>query len=120
MVSAIVARFEQMLAAGKDNALLRFTLGAEYLKAADAARACEHLSRALAHDPQYSAAWKLYGKALAQAERAQEALDAYRQGIAVAERKGDKQSAQEMRVFARRIERQIGDCAPDGPAPPAR
>ena len=35
------------------------------------------------------------------------ALDAYRQGIAVAETKGDKQAAREMAVFARRIEKQL-------------
>lgn len=105
MASAIVDRFEQLLAAGKDNALLRFTLGAEYLKANDAVRACEHLRRALEHDPQYSAAWKLCGQALAAAGRAQDALVAYRCGIEVATQKGDKQSAREMQVYARRIER---------------
>jgi Tfp pilus assembly protein PilF len=64
--------------------------------------------RALEHDPEYSAAWKLYGKALADNGQASEALDVYRRGIAVAERKGDKQAAKEMQVFARRIERQLG------------
>ena len=29
----VIARFEQMLASGKDTALLRFSLGNEYLKA---------------------------------------------------------------------------------------
>jgi hypothetical protein len=35
-------------------------------------------------------------------------LAAYRQGIAVAEARGDKQAAKEMGVFARRIEKQLG------------
>lgn len=101
----MIGRLEGMLAGGKDNALLRFSLGSEYLKSGEAAVACTHLARALEHDPEYSAAWKLYGKALSEAGRPDEALEAYRRGIQVAERKGDKQAAKEMQVFARRIER---------------
>jgi hypothetical protein len=44
---------------------------------------------------------------LADSTRLHEALAAYRRGIAVAERKGDKQAAKEMTVFARRIEKQM-------------
>jgi Tfp pilus assembly protein PilF len=101
--SAPLASFERMLAAGRDGALLRFSLGSEYLKAGDAARAAEHLARAVALDPKYTAAWKLYGKALAAAGRADEALAAYREGIAVAAARGDRQAEKEMRVFARRL-----------------
>jgi Flp pilus assembly protein TadD len=104
MAAPLIERLETLLAAGKDNALLRFSLGSEYLKAGDAASACSHLARALEHDPDYSAAWKLYGKALTQAGRLDEARAAYGRGIEVAERKGDKQAAKEMRVFARRLE----------------
>lgn len=107
MTSPLATRLEGVLATGKDNALLRFSLGSEYLKSGDASLACAHLARALEHDPAYSAAWKLYGRALAEAGRAEDALRAYRQGITVAERKGDKQAAKEMQVFARRIERGI-------------
>jgi len=105
MTSPLATRLEQSLAAGKDNALLRFSLGSEHLKAGNAALACEHFARALEHDPGYSAAWKLYGRALTEAGRPDEALDAYRRGITVADQKGDKQAAKEMQVFARRIER---------------
>ena len=101
-----IARFEQLLAAGKDGALLRFALGSEYLKAGDGARAASHLRQALAFDPAYSAAWKLLGQALAAQQRYDEALAAYRDGIAAAQRKGDKQAMREMQVFARRIAKQ--------------
>ena len=95
--------FLALLAGGRDNALLRFSLGNEYLKQGDAAKAAEHLRRAVEHDPKYSAAWKLLGKALTDIEAWNEALAAYQQGIAVAEVRGDKQAAKEMGVFARRI-----------------
>jgi len=97
-----------MLAAGRDNALLRYSLGNEYLKQGDAAQAAEHLHRAVEHDPKYSAAWKLLGKALADSNALTDALAAYQQGITVAEARGDKQAAKEMGVFARRISKQLG------------
>jgi len=103
--SPALVNFEKMLAAGKDGALLRYSLGSEYLKADEPARAAEHLARAVAQDPKYTAAWKLYGKALAASGRDAEALAAWREGIAVALARGDKQAEREMTVFARRIER---------------
>ena len=106
--SSALANFEKMLAAGRDGALLRYSLGNEYLKVGDPARAAEHLARAVVQDARYTAAWKLYGKALAGAGRNAEALAAYREGIAVAHAKGDKQAEKEMTVFARRIERDLG------------
>ena len=101
------AGFERLLASGKDGALLRFALGNECLKAGEALTAAGHFERAVAFDPQYTAAWKLYAKALADADRARDALDAYEKGIAVAQHRGDKQAEKEMRVFARRLARAL-------------
>jgi Tfp pilus assembly protein PilF len=103
-----VQRFEALLAAGKDGALLRFGLGLQYLNANEGARAEEHLRKAVALDPAYSAAWKLLGKALEQQERVPEAIDAYRRGIEAAGKRGDKQAAKEMAVFVRRLEKRAG------------
>lgn len=101
-----VERFEAMLAAGKDAPLLRFSLGSHYLKAGEAQRAVEHLRSAVAQDREYSAAWKLLGKALSESGLRLEAIAAYRQGIEAAERRGDKQAAKEMAVFLRRLEKE--------------
>jgi predicted Zn-dependent protease len=103
-----VERFEALLAAGKDNALLRFSLGMHYAKAGDTGRAIEHLRAAVAHDAAYSAAWKLLGKALADSGDRDGARAAYESGIAAAERHGDKQAAREMAVFMRRLDRAEG------------
>ena len=97
--------FEAMLAAGRDNALLRFSLGNEYLKANESAQAIPHLRAAVTHDQHYSAAWKLLGQALAMEGLLEEAKEAYRNGIATAAEKGDKQAAREMTVFLKRLER---------------
>ncbi len=99
-------RFEALLASGKDGALLRFGLGMHYLKAGDPARAAEHLRRAVEQDPDYSAAWKLLGKALAEGGDLTGAIGAYREGIEAAGRRGDKQAAKEMSVFLRRLEKE--------------
>lgn len=101
-----VERFEAMLAAGKDAPLLRFSLGSHYLKAGEPQRAVEHLRSAVAQDREYSAAWKLLGKALSESRLRLEAIAAYRQGIEAAERRGDKQAAKEMAVFLRRLEKE--------------
>ena len=103
-----VERFEALLAAGKDNALLRFGLGMHYLKAGDASRAIGHLRAAVAHDAGYSAAWKLLGKALAETGDGAGAAEAYASGIAAAEKRGDKQAAKEMTVFLRRLHKAGG------------
>ena len=106
--SAALRNFERMLAAGKDSALLRYSIGNEHAKAGDWPAAADALAQAVALDPTYTAAWKLYAKSLEQAGRPGQALDAYRQGIIVAKQKGDRQAEKEMTVFARRIERALG------------
>ncbi|MDA8092869.1 MAG: tetratricopeptide repeat protein [Betaproteobacteria bacterium] len=107
MTTPIIANLEKMLASGKDSALLRFSLGAEYLKAGAPEPAATHLHEAVARDPKYSAAWKLLARALEQAGHEAQALAAYRQGIEVAEARGDKQAAKEMTVFAKRLEKRL-------------
>ena len=99
----VIENFEKMLAAGQDNALLRYSLGNEYFKRGDAAMAAEHLAMALQLDAGYSAAWKLYGKVLTELGHRPEAMAAYEQGIEAAEARGDKQAAREMQVFLQRL-----------------
>lgn len=95
---------EEMLSRGNDNLLLRYTLGTLCLKAGEAEQAVMHLEQALRQDPQHSASWKVYGKALTRLERTVEAKCAYERGIEIAEAKGDAQAAKEMRVFLKRLE----------------
>ena len=95
-----------MLEQGRDSALLRFSLGSEYLAARDFEHAASHLRRAVELDRGYSASWKLLGKCLAELGRRDEAIDAYSQGIAVAGKKGDRQAVKEMSVFLRRLQKE--------------
>jgi Tfp pilus assembly protein PilF len=107
MPSPLIANLEKMLGTPRDGALLRYSLGTEYLKAGEHTRAADYLREAVTRDPGYSAAWKALGKALAESGRAAEALEAYRSGIGAARSKGDKQAEKEMSVFARRLERSL-------------
>ena len=102
--AARIKGMEKLLAEGRDGALVRFSLGNAYLDESPAL-AAEHLQAAVTFDPHYSAAWKLLGKALSAAGEAGAAMTAYRQGIQIAEGKGDLQAAKEMRVFLTRLEK---------------
>lgn len=101
----IKANLEAMLAAGQDNAMLRYTLGSAYLKDGDLDAAIAHLEAAVKFDPGYSAAWRNYAKALSESGAVASAIQAYETGIEVAERKGDMQAAKEMRVFLKRLKK---------------
>jgi Flp pilus assembly protein TadD len=102
-----LAALEKLIGTPRDGALLRYSLGVGYARAGDLERAVAQLREAVARDPAYSAAWKSLGKALADAGRKREALEAYRSGIEAARAKGDRQAEKEMGVFARRLEREL-------------
>ena len=101
----IIKNLETLLIKGQDNALLRYSLGNEYIKKNQFSNAITHLARAIDLDPYYSAAWKLYGKALFEINQIDDAIKAYEKGIIVAEKKGDIQAAKEMRVFLKRLKK---------------
>jgi predicted Zn-dependent protease len=105
----MLENLQAMLDAGQDSPLLRFTLGNVLLKQGETQRAVEHLRRAVTQDPGYSAAWKLYGKALQALGDNDGAIEAYEAGIASARQKGDVQAAKEMQVFLKRLKKNIQD-----------
>lgn len=105
MADDLIARLEALLAKGGDSAVLRLALASRYLDAGDAPAAVQNAEAAVRLDPEYSAAWKALGRALAASGRAADALTAYERGAQVAERRGDQQAAKEMRVFSKRLRR---------------
>jgi tetratricopeptide (TPR) repeat protein len=105
MPGPTVESLEKLIGTPRDGSLLRYSLGLEYSKLDQHGKAIEHLERAVELDPGYSAAWRALGKILEKENRAEDALRAYRSGIAAAQKKGDKQAEKEMTVFARRIEK---------------
>ena len=94
---------KNMLEQGQDSLILRFGLGQTLLKNDQAEEAIEHLQKALSFDSEYSAAWKLLGKAYTTTGQNERAIETYEQGIAVAEKKGDIPAVKEMKVFLKRL-----------------
>ncbi len=93
----------KLLQSGQDSAALRFGIGNTYLKRKDAYNAMQHLKKAIELDPSFSAAWKLYAKALQENGQTDSAVETFRKGIEVAAGKGDIQAAKEMEVFLKRL-----------------
>jgi predicted Zn-dependent protease len=113
MTDDLIARFEALLTKGGDGAALRLALASRYLDAGDAPAAMRHAEAAVRLDPEYSAAWKTFGRALAAAGRVTDALAAYERGAQVAEGRGDQQAAREMRVFSKRLQRAAAAAKPE-------
>ena len=76
-----IERFEALLAAGTDNEMLRYTLGSACFEAGEHARAIEHLRAAIEFKADYSAAWKILGRALSASGDLDDAADAFDRGI---------------------------------------
>jgi Tfp pilus assembly protein PilF len=99
-------RLEGLLAEGKDGAPLRVSLALACMGHGNATEAINHLERAVALDPGYSAAWKAYGRVLAMDGKNMQASAAYRRGLEAARAAGDRQAEREMQVFLKRLEKQ--------------
>ena len=109
MPQDLIANLEALLAQGNDAPGLRFALATRYLDVGDAAAAERHAEAAVALDATYSAGWKVLGQARAAAGDAAGAAESFRRGIEVADARGDRQAAKEMRVFLRRLEKRKSD-----------
>lgn len=107
-MNPMVRNLENLLAAGKDSALLRCTLGKAYADDGQAEVARAHLQQATALDPAYSVAWKLLGKAELALGDTVAARRAWQQGLACAQARGDAQVVKELQVFLRRLDKQAG------------
>jgi len=105
----IIENFETMLARGQDSALLRFGLGSEYLNQGKFSEAISHLQAAITQNPDYSAAYKLLGKAQTEGDDLNSAIQTYETGITKAQGSGDKQAAKEMQVFLKRLKKKSAE-----------
>ena len=104
-MSTMINRLEAMLAAGRDDAMLRFGLGSALFNDDQFEAAAEHLRHCIGHDENYSAAYKLLGKSLMQVGEPAEARSVFERGLAVAQAQGDKQSEKEIQVFLRKLDK---------------
>lgn len=108
MTTDFIARLRAQIGGPRDGALLRFSLGNALLGHGDAVGAVHALREAIAFDAQYSAAWKLLGRALEASGDRDGAIAAFESGIEIAHARGDQQAAKEMGVFLRRLRKAAG------------
>jgi predicted Zn-dependent protease len=106
-------RLRRLCGGPRDGALLRFALGSALLAAGRASEAAAEFERALEFDADYSAAWKLLGRARVESGDPARARRAWSDGIAAAARAGDVQAQKEMRVFLKRLDRGSGETKDD-------
>lgn len=99
----ITDNLEKLLTSGQDNAMLRFGLGSAYFNTKDYEKAIPHLQSCLEQDPEYTAAYKLLGKALFKTGNNEEARIVFETGLPIAVRKGDKQTEKETLVFLKKL-----------------
>ena len=104
-MSARLDSLRALCGGSRDGALLRVALANALIAEGAGVDAIAELRRALEFDADYSAAWKQLGKLLAESGEATAASEAYRNGIAAAQKRGDKQAEKEMQVFLRRLEK---------------
>ncbi len=97
-----IASFKAMLQRGQDSEMLRYTLGSACLDAGQLTEAIEHLTQAVTLKPDYTAAWKLLGRAHVAAGDPTAAIKAFDRGLVAGDANGDKQGVKEIEVFRKR------------------
>lgn len=100
---ARLEQFKELASADPHDPVVHFGLGSEHLKLGEFADAAAAFRRSLELQPDYSAAHRELGKALEKLGERQAAIEAYQKGRAVAEQKGDLQTAKEIGVFLKRL-----------------
>lgn len=96
-------RIEALIESGRDSAEARLAAGQARLNGGDVQRAIEHLEKAVALKPDYSAAWQQLGRAFTEAGDRDQARRAWTSGLKAAHRQGDKQAEKVMSVWLKRL-----------------
>lgn len=100
---SLIENLEAMLARGEDSAMLRFGLGSAYFNQHRFDLAVPHLERCLELDENYTAAYKLLGRALTELGQPDRAREIFNVGLAKSGLTGDKQTEREIGVFLKKL-----------------
>ena len=99
----MINHLEKFLSAGRDNAMIRFSLGEAYFKKKCYPEAINHLRVCLNHDPECSHGWRLLGIALAETGQLEGAIHVIERGILVANRRDNHVTAQHMKAYLNKL-----------------
>ncbi|HEV2912682.1 MAG TPA: tetratricopeptide repeat protein [Pyrinomonadaceae bacterium] len=98
MAASRIETFKQMLESDPDNAMVRFGLANEYLKAEQYTEAVAALDEYLRRADDEGAAFGMLARALERVGRREEARRAYERGIQAAEKHGHPSMAEDYRM----------------------
>ena len=105
---------EQAVTERPDDVRARLALAGSYRKLSMPAKSIPHLKHALKLDPQMSILYLELGRSLEDVGAADQAADLYRQGIPLAEKKGDLMPRNQMQTRLAAIEKAARKAAPGG------
>jgi len=97
--------FRKLLERNSENPMVLYSLGNELFKEKKYPEAREYLSLAVKNKPDYSVAYRMLGRVLYELGEHAEARRVFDEGREVAGRNGDLQTAKEIDVFVRRLEK---------------
>ena len=97
-------KLRQMLEKSPDDTFLLYAIALEHKKHSNFPQALEYLSQVLQKDPTYAVAYHQAGLVHELAGDMEAARKAYRDGMTVAERKGDAHAKEEMHAALMLIE----------------
>jgi len=100
---AMTDNLEKLLEDGADSARLRFGLGSAYFNQRQFIEAIPHLQACIDMDPNYTAAYKLLGKALIKTDDRAAARVIFELGLPIAIASGDKQTEREISAFSLKL-----------------
>ena len=94
-----VEQLKSILAQDSKNTFARYALGMEYMSAGDTDSALQEFRAVLEVDTNYANAWFMGAQALQHVARTPEALQWLRDGIACAQRAGNRHAESEMQLL---------------------
>lgn len=95
---------KEILSQTPTDTLARYALGMEYSGAGETDAAVNEFRTLLGHKPEYANAYFMAAQALAKAERKDEAKQWLRDGIAAAQRAGNRHAQSEMQAMLDELE----------------
>src|SRR5690606_27048120 len=104
----VLMRQEQSVEKDPDSVVARLALASSYRKLGMPVKAVAHLRKALSLDPAMSVLYLELGRSLEEANLPKDAADTYRQGIPLAEKKGDLMPRNQMASRLAALEKKQG------------
>ncbi len=99
-----IAMLSEILKANPADSFARYGLAMEYLSQENPEKALEEFAATTQHNPDYVPAYQMSGQTLAKLHRTEEAKQRLQDGLAAAQRTGNRHAASEMSALLDELE----------------